>query len=99
MMRFFFSNSFRQASSAIAKGSIITGLLLIGFGMLVFVLRDIFAFLAAGLFFLAGISSILYGIRVFIAAMKTPKSDRSQYRENVNIHIEDDQVHIEQDNY
>lgn len=90
MLRFFFSNSFQQASKAIAKGSIVTGLLLIGFGMLVFVLRDIFAFLAAGVFFLAGLSSIFYGIRIFFASMKKPSQDEEAYRRNVQIHIEDD---------
>ena len=92
MLRFFFSNHISQATKGLAKGSLIAGLFLIGFGMLVFILRDIFAFLAAGVFFLAGFSSILYGIRLFVAARKMDKgaSDPQQgYRENVQIHIEE----------
>ena len=81
-----------QATKGLAKGSLIAGLFLIGFGMLVFILRDIFAFLAAGVFFLAGFSSIFYGIKLFFAANKMNKDisePHSGYRENVQIHIEE----------
>ena len=81
-----------QATKGLAKGSLIAGLFLIGFGMLVFILRDIFAFLAAGVFFLAGFSSIIYGIKLFVAARKMDKGTSEPhdgYRENVQIHIEE----------
>ena len=43
MFRMFFQgNPFQQATRGLAKGSLVMGLLLIGFGMLVFVLRDLF---------------------------------------------------------
>ena len=52
MFRMFLNgNPFRQATQGLAKGALITGLFLIGFGMLVFVLRDLFAFIAAAIFF------------------------------------------------
>jgi hypothetical protein len=86
-------NTFSQATKGIAKGSFVMGLMLIGFGMLVFILKDIFAFLAAGLFFLAGFSAIGYSIKVFWAGYKMKRgmgNSPEAYRENVNIHSHDD---------
>ena len=92
MFRFFLSNMMPQAAKSMAKGSFITGLLLIGFGMLVFILRDLFALLAAGLFFLAGFSAIIYAIKLFWMTRKMNRhmpKDHDAYRKNVNIHIEE----------
>jgi len=89
-MRFFFSNGMSQATKGLAKGSLILGLLLIGFGMLVFILRDLFALLAAAVFFIGGFSAIGYGIKLLIAAHRMSKGSPSPdgaHRENVNIHI------------
>ncbi|MEN6309501.1 MAG: hypothetical protein ABFD91_17275 [Anaerohalosphaeraceae bacterium] len=89
MFRFFFSRPVsNQISSTLIRGSILGGLFLIGFGLLVFVLRDLFAFLAAAIFFLAGFSAIGYGIRMWIVMYKVNKSDKS-YRENVTIHYKE----------
>lgn len=88
----FESNSFSKAGKNIAKGSLITGLLLIGFGMLVFILRDIFAFLAAAIFFMAGFSAIGYAIKIFMATRKQPKSRQNVYRENVEVHHSEDET-------
>lgn len=88
MFRFFFSqDAASQVTKGMAKGSLITGLFLIGFGMLVFVLRDLFAFLAAAIFFMAGFSAIGYAIRLFMLSGKKKGGD-SAYRENVRIHEE-----------
>lgn len=90
MFRFHFHGKpYSQATKGLAKGAFFTGLLLIGFGMLVFILRDLFAFLAAAVFFLAGFSAIGYAIRLFLAQHKMNKSN-SVYRENVEIHYNDD---------
>ena len=89
MFRFHFhGNPFSHATKSMAKGALIIGLLLIGFGMLVFVLGDIFIFLAAAIFFLAGFSAIGYSIRLFLVHYKMKKSN-DVYRENVEIHYED----------
>ena len=89
MLRFFFSQDMAsQVTKGMAKGSLVTGLFLIGFGMLVFVLRDLFAFLAAAIFFMAGFSAIGYAIKLFLISGKN-KSDDSAYRENVKIHDSD----------
>ncbi|MHC4721325.1 MAG: hypothetical protein ACYS6I_01315 [Planctomycetota bacterium] len=92
MFRFFFSEQASQATKGLAKGSFILGLLLIGFGMLVFILRDLFALLAAAVFFIGGFSAIGYAIRLFIAAYRMRKGTSGPdgaYRENVNIRIEE----------
>ncbi len=92
MFRMFFSGDpVRQATRGMAKGAFFTGLFLIGFGMLVFILRDIFAFLAAAIFFMAGFSAIGYAIRLFMLQrrMKNPK-DADAYRRNVQIHYEEE---------
>ena len=89
MFRFLFSqDAASQVTKGLAKGSLITGLFLIGFGMLVFILRDLFAFLAAAIFFMAGFSAIGYAIRLFIASGKGRNKDAA-YRENVSIRTEE----------
>ena len=90
MFRMFFQgNPMREATKGMAKGALFTGLFLIGFGMLVFILRDIFAFLAAAIFFMAGFSAIGYAIRLFILQHKMKDTDDA-YRKNVQIHYEED---------
>lgn len=71
MFRFFYQGDpFSEAAKSLAWTAFITGLLLIGFGMLVFLLKDLFAFLAAAVFFVAGFSAIGYAIRLMIARHK-----------------------------
>ncbi len=88
----FHSNLFSQATRGMAKGSFFTGLFLIGFGMLVFVLRDIFAFIAAGIFFMTGFSAILYSIKLFWVSrhMRNPSDSRDGHRDNVQIHYREE---------
>ena len=45
-----YSNMLGLASTRMAKGAFVTGLLLIGFGILIYVLPDLFAILAAIVF-------------------------------------------------
>ncbi|MCI0498364.1 MAG: hypothetical protein L0Y36_01605 [Planctomycetales bacterium] len=90
MFRLFFQdNPFREAAKGMARGAFVTGLFLIGFGMLVFILRDLFAFLAAAIFFMAGFSAIGYAVRLFILQHKMKNTDDA-YRKNVQIHYDDD---------
>ena len=68
------------------------GLLLIGFGVIIIALPEIFALLAAGVFFIVGIGCGVTAIKIFLAQRQLNKinSDDSQsYRENVQIHIEE----------
>ena len=85
---FFQGNPFRQATKGMAKWALITGLILIGLGMLVWVLKEIFAIIAMILFFMAGFSAIGWSIRLFILQWKMRK-DNSVYREGVEVHFED----------
>ncbi len=90
MFRFsYHGDPFSDATKKIATGAFVTGLLLIGFGMLVFILRDLFAFLAAAVFFLAGFSAMGYAIRLYFARHRMKKHD-DFYRNNVEIHYDDE---------
>ena len=88
MFRMFFQgNPFREATKGMAKGALLIGLILIGLGMLVWVLKEIFAVIAMILFFMAGFSAIGYAIRLFILQHKMKNTDDA-YRKNVEIHFE-----------
>lgn len=68
MFQFFFQGDpLRRATKSMAKGSLVGGLVLIGLGLLVWVLKDIFAIIAMVIFFMAGFSAIGYSLRLFIA--------------------------------
>ncbi len=86
----FYSNMVSQASRNFAKGLFVVGLLLIGFGFLVFVLRDLFALLAAGLFIFAGAGCGVTAVRIWWSQRRVDKihSKGSEgYRENVRIRV------------
>lgn len=90
MFRMFFQGDpVRQATQGIAKGALVLGLLLIGFGLLLIVLKEIFIFIAAGIFFLAGFSAISYAVKLFIVQHKM-KNNTGAYRQNVEIHYNDE---------
>jgi len=87
----FYTNVISQASRNFAAGLFITGLLLIGFGFLVYILRDLFAVLASIVFFVAGVGCGITAVKIFWAQHKLDKmhsDDPQGYRENVQIHIE-----------
>ncbi len=88
----FYTNVISQASKNFAAGLFIVGLLLIGFGFLVYVLRELFAVLAAIVFFVAGIGCAITAVKIFLAQRELDKAasgDSPGYRENVQIHIEE----------
>jgi hypothetical protein len=88
----FYTNAVSQASRSIATGIFTVGLLLIGFGILILALPELFAMLAAVIFFIVGAGCGVTAIKIFLAQRQIDKinSDDSQgYRENVQIHIED----------
>ena len=90
----FYTNMISQASRNIAAGIFIVGLVLIGFGFMIYLLPRFFATLAAVVFFVAGIGCAITAIKIFLAQRKLDKinSDFSEpYRENVQIHIEEHQ--------
>jgi len=88
-----YRNIISQASRNFAAGLFITGLLLIGFGFLVYILRDLFAILASIVFFIAGLFCGTTAVKIFLAQRKFKKmgSDNGTtgYRRNVRIHTEE----------
>ncbi|HPS54814.1 MAG TPA: hypothetical protein PLP05_04390 [Sedimentisphaerales bacterium] len=89
----FFSNTISQASRTFAAGSMIVGMMLIGFGFMIFLLPEFFATLAAMLFFAAGIGSAVTGLKILWQQSRIDKMNRQQqgdYRENVRIHKNED---------
>ncbi|MHC4086861.1 MAG: hypothetical protein ACYSU3_05045 [Planctomycetota bacterium] len=88
----FYSNAISQASKSLATGIFIVGLLLIGFAVIIAALPEIFAYLAAAVFFVAGIGSCVTAVKIFLAQRKLDKitsEEPPDYRENVHIHIEE----------
>jgi hypothetical protein len=72
-------------------GILTVGLLLIGFGVIILALPEIFAFLAAAVFFIAGLVCTTTAVKIFLAQRKFNKinnDDSQPYRENVHIHTE-----------
>ena len=89
----FYSDIVARASRAFASGAFIIGLLLMGFGTIILALPEIFAFLAAGVFFLAGITCVVTAVKIFWAQTKIDGSNPDtpeEYRENVRIHGQGD---------
>jgi inner membrane protein involved in colicin E2 resistance len=85
----FYSNAVSQATRGIATGMLVVGLLLVGFGMLILAMPEVFAFLAACIFFIAGSGCALTAIKIYFAqrAMdRTQPPDGPVYRSNVRIH-------------
>lgn len=83
-----------QLSRGFAKGLFVIGLLLIGFGVLVYVLKEIFAAIAAAIFIVAGGMCCYNAVKLFFAGRKMHNMDidlnqDDEYRKNVQIHIED----------
>jgi hypothetical protein len=89
----FYTNVISQASRAVAAGIFITGMVLIGFGFMIYLLPRFFATLAALVFFISGIGCGVTAVRIFLAQRKFEQqidSDSSETgRKNVHIHIEE----------
>jgi hypothetical protein len=88
----FYSNVISQASRKIAGGIFATGLMLIGFGLLIYLYPKFFATLAAMVFFAVGLGTCLTALKIFAAQHRIDKNinkESNEYRENVRIRIED----------
>jgi uncharacterized membrane protein len=88
----FYSNVLSQASRKIASGIFTTGLLLIGFGLLIYIYPNFFATLAALVFFIVGLGTCITALKIFAAQHRIDKNinnESTEYRENVRIKIED----------
>jgi hypothetical protein len=88
----FYTNAVSRASRNFAAGIFIVGLLLIGFGVVILALPEIFALLAAAVFFIAGLGCAVTALKVFMVHRHLDRVGRDStdaHRENVQIHIED----------
>lgn len=85
----YYSNRLNQASRALAAGVFIVGMVLIGFGFMIYLLPRFFAILAALTFCVIGIGCLLTAIKMFILQNKIEQADSDDttvYRKNVRIH-------------
>jgi len=97
----FYTNAVSQATRKVAMGIFVVGLLLIGFGILILALPELFAMLAAVIFFIAGVGCGVTAIKIFLVQRQLnkinsddsprPSEERGSqgYRENVQIHFEE----------
>ena len=87
----FYTNMLSQASRNVAAGIFIIGLVLAGFGFMIYLLPKLFATLAAMIFFVAGAGCAITSVRIFLAQRKLDNlMDKSRdYRKNVRIHTDD----------
>ncbi|MCF7955150.1 MAG: hypothetical protein K9M75_05055 [Phycisphaerae bacterium] len=87
----FQSNPLTRATASAAGMVFIVGMMLIGFAFLVFVLKDLFALLAAMIFIMAGVGTIGFSLKLFLASRRfgSMSSSHAEYRENVRIHQSD----------
>lgn len=88
----FYTNAVSQASRRFAAGAFIVGLLLMGFGVIILALPEIFAFLAALVFFIGGIGCAITAVKIFLAQRRFDEmthDDSVGYRKNVQIHNEE----------
>ena len=92
MMSFrFYTNMLSQATRTMASGILVIGLLLIGFGVTILAFPEVFAYLAATVFFIAGFGCALMGAKIFwvqrrLERLNADQNETGVYRQNVRIH-------------
>jgi hypothetical protein len=87
----YYTNAISQASRRVALVIFIVGLMLVGLGVIILALPEVFAFLAAAVFFIVGIGCAITAIKIFLAQRRLNKmthDDSVGHRENVHIHTE-----------
>lgn len=88
----FYSSAISRATRGFAGGIFVVGLLLIGVGVLIIALPEVFAFLAAVVFFIAGGGCAITALKIFLVSRNIDKMDSDEsadYRKNVQIHTEE----------
>ncbi len=88
----FYTNVLSEASRAFATGIFVVGLLLIGFGILILALPELFALLAAMVFFFAGTGCAVVAVKIFLARRKLEDAETDDpwgHRGNVSVHHEE----------
>jgi hypothetical protein len=101
----FYTDAISRATRGVATAIFVAGLVLIGFGFLIYLLPRLFATLAAIVFFVAGAGGLTTGVKIFMAQKKLDQinSNDSQgyspfchkpqngFRENVQIHSKEEE--------
>ncbi|MCF7975109.1 MAG: hypothetical protein K9N55_14950 [Phycisphaerae bacterium] len=85
----YYSNAVSQATKGIATSILVVGLVLVFFGVLILAMPEVFAFLAACLFFLAGSGCALTAGKIYLAQRtmdRVSPPESTVYRSNVRIH-------------
>ena len=85
----FYTDLMSQASKSFARWMFVAGLLLVGFGVVIIAFPEVFAFLAAMVFFVAGVGCGITAVKIFLAQRhfdKISSDDSDSYRKNVQIH-------------
>ena len=88
----FYSNVFSRVSRTVAAVICIAGLILIGFGFMIYLLPKLFATLAAVVFFVTGGSCVLSAVKIFLTQRQSGKNTSGgmeSCRKNVRIHSEE----------
>ena len=84
----FYTNVLSQASRRIGAGIFTAGMMLIGFGFMIYILPKFFATLAAIIFCVTGTTCLITAIKIFLTAGRIDKDVSGQpqdYRKNVQI--------------
>ena len=86
----YYTNAISNASKSIAWGIFVFALMLVGFGVLIMAFPQVFAMIAAVVFFIAATGCIGTALKIYLAQRhinKMTRDDSDEYRENVRIHI------------
>jgi Na+-transporting methylmalonyl-CoA/oxaloacetate decarboxylase gamma subunit len=97
-MFFNYTNAVSSASRGFARWLFIVALLLIGFGVLILAFPEVFAFLAALVFFITGLGVAGTAIKIYLAQRRFDKMNPPEsqpYRENVKIHTLHSEEHYD----
>ena len=83
----YYSNVLSQASRAMASGILVAGMLLIGFGVLIAAMPEVFAYLVAALFILVGVGCGATALKILWTQYRADHSvGQGPVRHNVRIH-------------
>ncbi len=86
----FYNSAVSQASRSLAYTILVIGLMLMGFGVVIIAMPEVFAFLAAAVFFMLGLGCAMTALKIYLAQrrMCRPESPRpDECRDNVRIHM------------
>jgi len=89
----FYKNALSQATRGVATMIFVAGLVLIGFGFLIYLLPRLFATLAAVVFFVTGVGCATTAIKIFLVHRKIERissDDSAYYRRDIEVHIKED---------